>query len=153
LQEPWTTAVPFAFATAWNVLHAAVLSLHGLKAASRAVHTVLTAGMAKPEEVADNVAVIVDMAGSLGHSKAVHKQAGSEALGTYEKQQQEEVINNSSNGTKVANGGSPTNGLQRKEVAAMGLSSEEAAVLAQIWQVLQPVKDVTWPVGLSNNRN
>lgn len=36
--------------------------------------------------------------------------------------------------------------------AAHGFSEVEQQVLQQVHEILQPVKDVTWPVGLTGNR-
>uniref|UniRef100_A0A383VNC4 NADP-dependent oxidoreductase domain-containing protein n=1 Tax=Tetradesmus obliquus TaxID=3088 RepID=A0A383VNC4_TETOB len=104
-------------------------------------------GMAKPEEVADNVAVMLDM-------YSTHGSAGkaSEKQGTIkEEQQQEELSNNtgSSTGAECGDGNSP--GLQKKAAVA-GLSAQEASALVEIRRVLQPVANVTWPVGVTGNR-
>jgi hypothetical protein len=45
-----------------------------------------------------------------------------------------------------------TAGRREKGATAAGFSADEAAVLAKMRSVLQPVKDVTWPVGLTDNR-
>jgi hypothetical protein len=88
--------------------------------------------MAKPEEVADNVAVLLDMAAGGGLN-------GKAAVGQHPAAAKDLAPASAD----AANGSG---------AAANGLSSEEAAVLGKIRRVLQPVKDMTWPVGLTDNR-
>jgi hypothetical protein len=114
--------------------------------------------MAKPQEVADNVAVMLDMAGRpQGAAAAAPARdlapAGKAAAGDAEQQEQPNHSSSSSAnaGSVMAEDGTKENGT-KEEGAAAGFSAEEAAVLAEIRSVLQPVKDVTWPVGLTDNR-
>jgi hypothetical protein len=128
------------------------------------LHTWHATGMAKPQEVADNVAVLLDMAGS--HDGAAETAESAEELALAGKDaadnvEQQEQLNNSnsitaSDSSVMSDKSGGAAGRPEKGVvgasAAGGFSADEAAVLAKIRRVLQPVKDVTWPVGLTDNR-
>jgi hypothetical protein len=93
--------------------------------------------MASPAEVKDNARVILDIVGG-PQGKVDIAPAG-------------EVDENSAKTQQPASGAAAgKNG--HKEASSSGLTADELGVLAKIREVLQPVKDMTWPVGLTDNR-
>lgn len=94
--------------------------------------------MANPSEVKDNVGVISDMVGAL---QGVVDLVPAGQTGEGIEQQQQQTHNNDS-----------SSGATKKKAVPTGLSAEEQTALSKIREVLQPVKDVTWPVGLTDNR-
>jgi hypothetical protein len=86
--------------------------------------------MARPEEVQDNVATMLDMVGSM---QGVVELAPAGDSSTDCDQGQD-------------------NSSSHKQAAQSGLSPKERELLARVREVLQPVQDVTWPVGLTDNR-
>jgi hypothetical protein len=120
------------------------------------MHAMQPAGMAKPQEVADNVAVLLDMAGRPQGSAATAAAAkvlapAGKAAADDDVEQQEQLNNSSTISDSVMSDKKSSAGRQEQGGAA-GFSADEVAVLAKIRSVLQPVKDVTWPVGLTDNR-
>jgi len=97
--------------------------------------------MASPAEVQDNVAVIVEMC--RGPEAVLDLAPLGEADGQQQQQQQQQCSNGVDGGRKPSRG---------KEGGAAGLTGEEQQVLQKVGAVLQPVKDVDWPVGLTDNR-
>lgn len=95
--------------------------------------------MASPAEVQDNVAVIMEMC--RGPEAVLDLAPLGEADGQQQQQQQ------CSSG--VDGGRAPSS---VKEGGAAGLTGGEQQVLQKIGAMLQPVKDVDWPVGLTDNR-
>lgn len=93
--------------------------------------------MGSPKEVRDNVQVVLDM---VQGAQGVALPPAGEAGGPDGPAQEGE-------------GADCTDSSSRpKQAASGGCSAEEQALLGSVREVLQGVKDVTWPVGLTDNR-
>lgn len=95
--------------------------------------------MASPAEVKDNASVICDIIGSL------QGEVDTAPAGAADQQ-------DPAQGQNELNGGAAAQQDGHKTAASSGLSDEEQAVLAKMREVLQPVRGMTWPVGLTDNR-
>lgn len=93
--------------------------------------------MASPAEVKDNASVILDIVGGL--QGEVDIAPAGEADGDHARDQQP------ASGAAAGQNG-------HKKAGSSGLTAQEQGVLGKIREVLQPVKDMTWPVGLTDNR-
>lgn len=93
----------------------------------------ICAGMANPSEVQANVSVILDMVSAV-QGVVDRAPAGPADEGDDQPQPQQ------------------TASASKKHAAPSALSAAEQSVLSQMREVLQPVKDMTWPVGLTDNR-
>jgi hypothetical protein len=92
--------------------------------------------MASPAEVKDNAGVILDIVGGL--QGEVDMAPAGEADDNHARDQQ------------AGAGAAAQN--SHKKAGSSGLTAREQGVLGKIREVLQPVKDMTWPVGLTDNR-
>jgi hypothetical protein len=89
--------------------------------------------MANPSEVKANVSVILDMVGAV-QGVVDPAPAGPRDEGDKQPQTKDAASNT------------------KEHAALSALSAAERAVLSEMRMVLQPVKDMTWPVGLTDNR-
>lgn len=90
--------------------------------------------MASPSEVKDNTGVVLGIVGGL--QSGVDMAPAGEADDDHARDHRA--------------GAAGQNG--HKKAGSYGLTAQEQGVLAKIREVLQPVKDMTWPVGLTDNR-
>jgi hypothetical protein len=98
--------------------------------------------MASTAEVQENVRVILDSVCGQGVVDPAGRGEAPQGVAADEQQ---------SNGSAGQAHSKPQTHAQ-KAAAPSGLSPKEQELLGQIREVLQPVRDVTWPVGLANNR-
>lgn len=96
--------------------------------------------MARPEEVHDNVATMLEMVGSMQGMVETRPELAPAGDSTDCDQGQDTDSN------------SHTTPAHHKQAAQSGLSPTERELLSRVREVLQPVRDVTWPVGLTDNR-
>lgn len=103
--------------------------------------------MASPDEVLDNVATVLDMVGGSMQGVMELAPAGDdESDDDGDDSDSSSIHNNDRECSSVA--------AACKRAAKCGFSAKEREVLAMCRKVLQRVcvRDVTWPVGLTDNR-
>eukprot|EP00879_Flechtneria_rotunda_P008936 GHRR01009357.1.p1 GENE.GHRR01009357.1~~GHRR01009357.1.p1 ORF type:complete len:315 (+),score=97.78 GHRR01009357.1:1680-2624(+) len=117
-------------------------------------------GMASPTEVEQNVDVILEMTratpgtacGGVATGSNLTPESHSNAPAAASTAEADSNGATEQQGTVAAGLGDNKHKNRKPLKLANGFSDEEHQVLEQLREVLQPVKDVTWPVGLTNNR-